>query len=287
MGENSDQHPALGIALSGGTAKVIAHVGVLKAFEEEGLRPEVLAGTSGGSLVAVLYSSGRSVESIAELARELNWRRLARIHLPKLGLLSSERIGKFVEEVVGDLRFEDLQIPTYVVTTNLLTGEKTVFSRGPIAPVIRASCSIPQIFAPVEIDGGLYTDGGVIEYLPLNTLRDIGCQIRVGVHLGAYLDFSEPPQHILSMIMRVIGLVAVHNAQRSARLADVLIKPDLRGFGGFDLTRADDLIEAGYDCAREAMPQVKEALERSEDGLWTRLKSRLRPQREPEFNEES
>lgn len=267
--------PRLGLALSGGTAKVIAHVGVLKALEEEGLTPDLIAGTSGGSMVAVLYSSGKSADALSELARELNWRRLARIHLPKLGLLSSERIQQFMEDVLGDLRFEDLNIPTKVVTTNLLTGQKTVFSHGRIAPVIRASCSIPQIFAPVEIDGGLYTDGGVIEYLPLNTLEEFDCQIRIGVHLGAYMEFSEPPQHILSMIMRVIGLVAVHNAQHSARLAHVLLKPDLRGFGGFDLEKADALIEAGYDCARQAMPDIKRAVEQHEEGIWDRVKSKF------------
>jgi NTE family protein len=273
--ENPSTPPRLGLALSGGTAKVIAHVGVLKALEEENLIPDLIAGTSGGSMVAVIYASGMDVEALTELARELNWKKLARIHLPKLGLLSSERLEKFMLEVLGDLRFEDLKIPTKVIATNLLTGQKTVFSHGRIAPVIRASCSIPQIFAPVEIDGGLYTDGGVVEYLPLNTLEEFDCQIRVGVHLGAYLDFSEPPQHILGMIMRVIGLVAVHNAQHSARLADVLIKPDLRGFGGFDLERADALIEAGYVSARQAIPDIKRAIEEHEAGIWKRMKSKL------------
>lgn len=268
MPEQQPSSPRVGVALSGGTAKVIAHLGVLKALQDSGLRPHRLAGTSGGALIAVLYASGRPLPELIEIARTVNWRRLARIHLPKLGLLSSESLETFVRDTLGDLNFEELEIPTEVVTTNLLTGEKTVFSSGPIAPVVRASCSIPQIFAPVEIDGGLYTDGGVIEYLPLPTLREHDCDVYVGVHLGAYLDFSAPPAHILGMIMRVIGLVASHNAQHAVRFADVLIKPDMRGFGGFDLTRAEELVQVGYDATMAAVPQIREFLEPRYAGLW-------------------
>ncbi len=266
----------VGVALSGGTAKVIAHVGVLKALEEAGLAPDVLAGTSGGSLIAVLYASGLTVKELEDLADEVNWRKLANVHLPKLGLLSSQRIEDFVRELVGDLRFEDLKIPTDVIATNLLTGEKTVFSSGMVAPIIRASCSIPQIFGPVRVNGGLYTDGGVIEYLPIETLLERHCRVNVGVHLGAYMDFSEPPRHLLGMIMRVIGLVAVRNARASEKLADVIIKPDLRDFGGFDLKRADEMIEVGYQCGLAAVPQILACLEH-EESLWTKLKSKLRP----------
>lgn len=272
------QPPRLGLALSGGTAKVIAHLGVLQAFEEAGLRPDRLAGTSGGSLLAVLYAAGISLDDLVAEANEVNWRKLANVHLPRLGLLSSQRIEDFVRDRLGELRFEELEIPTKVVATNLLTGEKTVFSRGPVAPVIRASCSIPQIFAPVEIDGGLYSDGGIIEYLPLETLLEYGCSVNVGVHLGAFPDFSQPPRHLLGMIMRVIGVVAVRNARYSAPLADVLIRPDLHEFNGFDLNRAEAMIQVGYTAAREQIPLVRELLEHRE-GLWHRIRNRLRPRR--------
>jgi NTE family protein len=266
----------LGLALSGGTAKVIAHLGVLRALEEADLRPDCLTGTSGGSLIAVLYASGQPMESMIALANDVTWRKLATIRMPKLGLLSSQRIEDFVRDLVGDLRFEDLQIPTRVVTTNLLTGEKTVFSSGPVAPVVRASCSIPQIFAPVEIDGGLYSDGGIIEYLPLETLLEFGCRVNLGVHLGAYADFSQPPNHLLGMILRVIGIVATRNARHSAPHADVLIKPDMRRFGGFDLRSAEEMIAVGYETTNRLLPQIREDLEHA-DGLWHKLKARLRP----------
>jgi len=274
MDSENGQTPALGLALSGGTAKVIAHIGVLRALEEAELRPDVMVGTSGGALIATAYASGVGIDQLTDMADEVNWRRLAAVRIPRLGLLSSQRIEDFVREIMGDRRFEELQIPTRVVTTNLLTGEKTVFASGPVAPVVRASCSIPQIFGPVEIDGGLYTDGGVIEYLPLQTLREMHPRVCVGVHLGAYLDFSAPPRHLLGMIVRVIGLVAAHNARASAPLADVLIEPDLRAFNGFDLTRAAEMIDVGYQATRLAVPRIRELLD-EQDSLWTRLRRRL------------
>jgi NTE family protein len=284
MSNDLDHPPRLGLALSGGTAKVIAHLGVLRALEEAGLRPDRLAGTSGGSLLAVLYSSGLSLDDLMDHANDVNWRKLANVHLPRLGLLSSQRIEDFVRDLLGELRFEDLRIPTKVVATNLLTGQKTVFSRGPIAPIIRASCSIPQIFAPVEIDGGLYSDGGIIEYLPLETLLEYGCRVNVGVHLGAYPDFSQPPRHLLGMIMRVIGVVALRNARYSAPLADVLIRPDMHEFSGFDLNRAEAMIEVGYEATRAQIPLLRELLEQQES-LWRRLRGWIRPDRRKRISE--
>ncbi len=270
--------PEIGLALSGGTAKVIAHIGVLQAFAENDLAPDVLVGTSGGSLIAVIWASGKTVSEMIDMAREINWRRLARIRIPRLGLLSNQGVANLVRDTVGDLNFEDLSIPTHVVTTDLLSGRKTVFSSGPIAPAVQASCSIPQIFAPVEIDGGLYADGGFVEYLPVETLLELQCQWNVGVHLGAYTDFSRPPRHLIEMVMRTIGIVAMRNAERSSQLADVIVAPDLRGFASFDLSRAEELVARGYEAGQVAVTQLRslreEAAARAADdkgwGKWWR-----------------
>ncbi len=283
MAEETSNQVDLGLALSGGTAKVIAHIGVLRALEEADLRPRILAGTSGGSLIAICYAAGLGPDELAALATEVNWKKLATIHLPKLGLLSSKRIEDFLVDLLGDIRFEDLKTPTRVVTCNLLTGAKTVFSKGRVAPVVRASCSIPQIFSPVEIDGGLYTDGGVIEYRPVETLLAAGAAVNVGVHLGAFRDFSQAPSHLVGMILRVTGLVASRNARASARLADVVLKPDLTAFGGFDLTRSEEMIDVGYETALRQIPRIRELLAES-NSMWGKLKSKWK--RAPKLPEE-
>lgn len=262
---DDEARPRLGVALSGGTAKSIAHIGVLRALEEAGLRPDVLVGTSGGSLIAVVYACGVGVDRMVGIAESINWRRLARVRIPRLGLLSNQGVAELVRDNVGDTTFEELQIPTHVVTTDLLTGEKVVFSEGPVAPAVQASCSIPQIFSPVKIGDGLYADGGFVEYLPVETLRGFGPDVAVGVHLGAYNDFSVPPRHLLSMIMRTMGIVAMRNARVSSGHADVLIAPRLRGFDSFDLKRAEELIQVGHDAASEAIPAIRHALEQAEE----------------------
>ena len=260
---NDDERPLLGLALSGGTAKSIAHIGVLRALEEAGLRPDVIVGTSGGSLIGVVYASGTGLDRMVDMAMAINWRKLARVRIPRLGLFSNQGVAELVRDTVGDLTFEELEIPAHVVTTDLLSGEKVVFSAGPVAPAVQASCSIPQIFSPVRIDDGLYADGGFVEYLPVETLRDRGPRVAVGVHLGAYNDFRTPPRHLLSMIMRTMGVVAMRNARISSGHADVLIAPRLAGFASFDLKRADELIERGHDAAEEAIPAIRHALEAS------------------------
>lgn len=265
----------LGVALSGGTAKVLTHIGVLLALEEAGIRPRVLAATSGGSVVACAYAAGLRPEELAERARTVNWRKLASVGMPRLGLLSSRPIEDFMLELIGDLSFSDLDPPVLVVTTNLLTGAKTVFRRGRVAPVVRASCSIPQIFAPVEIDGGLYTDGGVIEYMPVETLLTAGASVNVGVNLGAYRDFSEAPRNLLGMMLRITSLVASRNARSSGRLADLVLRPDVSGFGGFDLGSAEAMIEVGHRTTQEQIPRIQEMLE-ERSSLLGRVKRKLR-----------
>lgn len=267
--------PRLGLALSGGTAKVIAHIGVLRALEEEGLPPAAIVGTSGGSLIGALYAAGLGPAELLEAANDINWRRLAGLRLPRLGLLSSQRIEDFVTGVIGEKRFEELRVPLHVVSTNVLTGESTIFCRGPVARAVRASCSIPQIFSPVEIDGGLYTDGAVLQYLPVDPLRELGLEVNIAVHLGAYLDFSERPRHLLSMVLRVMGIVAVDQARRCAPHADLLLEPDLRAFGGFDLGQAAEMERAGYEAARAALPHLRELMAPPPPRLWDRLRRGL------------
>jgi NTE family protein len=255
------KRPRLGLALSGGTARSVAHIGVLEVLEREGLRPDLITATSGGSLIGVIYAAGIDLETMKRLALDVNWRKLARVRIPRLGLLSNQGIEDFVVDAIGDLTFEDLKIPTHVIATDLLNGEKKVFSSGPIAPAVRASCSIPQIFSPVEIDGGLYADGGFVEYMPVETARELGSDCVVGVNLSRYADFSEPPGNLLSMIQRIVGIIARNNGRMSSEAADCVIEPELRGFKSFDLGRADDLMEAGRAAARAAAPLIHELME--------------------------
>ena len=176
----------VGVALSGGTAKSVAHVGVLKALVEGGIPIDCIAGTSGGSIVGALFASGMPVSTLENAAHTMSWRKLVSIKLTRLGFVSSEAIEEFVKEMIGDVTFDDLKIPLTVVAANLVTGEKREFKEGPVPLAVRASCSIPQIYLPVEIDGEFCVDGGLAEYLPVETLQEMGCNFCIASHLGPH-----------------------------------------------------------------------------------------------------
>lgn len=266
---------SIGIALSGGTAKSVAHVGVLKAITEAGIPISHIAGTSGGSIVGTMFASGMPMSSMESVARNMSWRKLVSIKLTRLGFISSERIEDFVRETIGNLNFSDLKIPTSVVATNLISGAKRVFDEGPIARAVRASCSIPQIYLPVEIDGEYYVDGGLAEYLPVETLQDMGAQFTIASHLGPVNEKYRRPHHILHLVIQVTGLMARKNYVISEQKADIVVHPNLDPFGSFDFENSQTMIDIAYQATRAAIQDIRDAMAQR-TRRWARLLRTLR-----------
>ena len=267
--------PVIGLALSGGTAKSVTHVGVVKALVEAGVPISCIAGTSGGSIVGAMFASGMPISTMESVAKAMSWRKLVSIRLTRLGFISSERIAEFVTETIGDLRFEDLNLPTAVVATNLVTGNKQVFRSGSVAQAVRASCSIPQIYLPVEIENEYYVDGGLSEYLPIETLLDMGAEFTIGSHLAPVDPTYRRPHHILQLVVQVTGLMARKNLVVSDNFVDVKIHPNLDAYSGFDFDSAGEMIEIGYHAAQRALERLHEVWERK-GSLRSRLLGRLR-----------
>jgi NTE family protein len=265
------------LALSGGTAKSVAHVGILKALHEAGIRIDHISGTSGGSIVAALYASGMPLSSMEELALNMSWRKLMSLRLSRLGFISSKKIEEFMQELIGDVNFEDLKTPCYVIATDLETGEKKVFNKGSVARAIRASCSIPQIYLPVEIDGRLYIDGGFSEYLSIETLKSLGNVFAVGAQLASPSSYRHP-RHILHLIMQLTGIMARRNYLISERKADFIIHPDLGGYGAFDFDSAEQLIDIGYRATASSLPDLEKAWKRK-SRWWNVLRAKFFPDR--------
>lgn len=266
---------SVGLALSGGTAKAVTHVGVLKALAESNIPIEFLAGTSGGSIVGAMYASGVPLATLEEIATTMSWRKLVSIKLTKLGFISSERIELFVREIIGDVTFDDMLIPYSVVATNLVTGAKKAFNSGSVARAVRASCSIPQIYLPVEIDGDYYVDGGLAEYLPVETVAAMGCGFTIASHLGPVDEAYRRPHHILQLVIQITGLMARKNYVISKQKADILIHPNLDRFGSFDFDNSGRMIELGYDVTNALIPELRRRWEKK-SSLRTRLKRKLR-----------
>jgi NTE family protein len=266
--------PALGVALSGGTAKSVTHVGVIKALVESGIPISYIAGTSGGSIVGTMYASGMPISTMETVATNMKWRRLVSIRLTRLGFISSQRIEDFVTETIGRLQFEDLVVPCGVVATNLVTGDTQVFRSGPVARAVRASCSIPQIYQPVEIGGEYYVDGGLSQYLPVETAKELGAEFVVASHLAPVDPSYRRPQNILQLVVQVTGLMARKNFPVSEAKADFVIHPNVDAYSSFDFDHAAEMIEIGYDATRRVLADLKAKWE-SSGGLGQRIVRKL------------
>lgn len=261
----------VGLALSGGTAKSVAHAGVIKALEEHGIGIDYLSGTSGGSLVAALYAAGRSSDELIETANGMQWSKLAGLTLPKMGFLSSEKIRDFIIGEIGDVDLEDLAIPTAVVATDLTSGKKVVMRKGRVAVACQASSSIPEIYSPVKVDGHLMVDGGLVEYLPVEALAGFGEMFKIAVNLGMTHGLRKEPRNMLEVVMQVTGFVAQQNAFVSEGFADFVIRPDVERFSPFALKKAPEIIEEGYRATVASIHSLKRAI-----AAYASLRGRMR-----------
>lgn len=247
----------VGVALSGGTARSVLHVGVLKALAEAGIPIDYIAGTSGGSIAAAVYAFGEPIETMEKVATGLSWWKLASIRVRRLGFISSQPIETFLDKTLQGARFEDLRTPCAIPVTDLVTGEAVMFNSGPVARVVRASCSIPQIYLPVEIDGRPYVDGGLAEYLPVQSVQSFGPQFTIAVNLNTRLREYQTPRHKLGLVIQFTSMVARQNVGRSVALADYVLHPDVDSYSPFDFSSAGELIELGYRFTKERVEDIK------------------------------
>lgn len=181
----------LGIALSGGTAKGLAHIGVLEALEKNKIKVDYLAGTSMGAVVGALYSSGIPIKALKKIAIETKWENLVDFTLPDRGILSGEKIENFLRNLLKNKKFEDLNIPLAVVAADVQNGEKVIFKKGDVASALRASISIPSIFVPYEYRNRILVDGGVVAPVPVDTVRSMGAEVVIAI------DFSTRMKDVI------------------------------------------------------------------------------------------
>ncbi len=250
----------LGLALGSGAARGLAHIGVLKAFEEEGIYPDMVAGTSAGAMVGALYCAGVDVGSMVQIAKNIPVKELFDITVPKVGFIKGNRIEALISLLTHDMLIEDLNIPFRAVSTDLASGEKFVFDRGPISRAVRASISIPCIFVPLYIDDKVLVDGAIMERVPVNTAKDMGADIVVGVDVG----FSAPKakaKNIFDVIFQTIDTAERELLKCHAVGADLLIKPYLPNIEPYKFDRIDECFDEGYHVAKAAIPYIREVMD--------------------------
>jgi NTE family protein len=250
-----EKNKKIGLALGGGAVLGAAHIGVLKALHEQNISISYVAGTSIGAFVSAFVAFGKTWQEIQEIAKDLNWLDISAISLSQYGLLSNKKMGELLSERIGDVNFEDANIPTAMIATDIASGDKVVLRKGKIAQAVMASTCIPGIFAPVEIENKLLVDGGVVENVPITPLEDMGAEIIIGVDLNTERP-AEKPQNIIEVLLRSFDFLIKTATELQTEEADILIKPDLSDFNMIDIDQADDLIQVGYAEAQKILQKV-------------------------------
>jgi NTE family protein len=252
--------PAIGLALGGGFARGIAHIGVLKVLEEEGIPVRVVTGTSVGALIGACYCSGLSLAEMQDVAHSVRFTTFARWTLSRYGFASNDRMISFLTRTLKCKTFEDLRIPLGVTATDFNTGEGVVFHSGSIIDPVRASCAYPGMFLPVEIRGRYLIDGMLSHPVPTRPLLEMGADRVLAVHLKGTWAVGGPPRHLFDVIGQSFAIAQDAMSSVWRRAADLVVEPDVAGFAYDDFKRADDLIHAGEVAMRQALPEVRKWL---------------------------
>jgi NTE family protein len=257
--------PSIGVALGGGFARGIAHIGVLKVLEEEGIAIRCITGTSVGALIGAAYCSGLSVEELVEVAHKVRFTTFARWTLSRFGFATNDRMVAFLTRLLKVKSFEDLRIPLGVTATEFSTGDGEVFQSGSLIGPVRASCAYPGMFLPVEIGGRWFVDGMLSHPVPTVPLRAMGAQRVLAVHLKGQWCNQGAPRHLFDVIGQSFAIAQDRMSDGWRRAADLVIEPDVAGFQYDDFKRAGELLKAGEAAMRRALPEVRKWIENRAD----------------------
>ena len=253
--------PTIGVALGGGFARGIAHVGVLKVLEEEDIPVRVISGTSVGALIGAAYCSGVSIEELEQMARSVRFTTFARWTVSRYGFASNDRMAAFLNRILKVKTFEELRIPLGVTATDFNSGEGVVFHSGSIIDPVRASCAYPGMFLPVNIGGRWLVDGMLSYPVPAHPLHEMGADRVIAVHLKGQWSKNGAPRHLFDVIGQSFAIAQDMTRHLWMGAADLVVEPDVAGFAYDDFKRSTELIRGGEIAMRQALPEVRRWLE--------------------------
>lgn len=251
--------PRIGLALGGGAARGFAHIGVIQVLEEQGIRPDLVVGTSAGSLVAAMYASGKSGVEMGSLAQSMDESGLTDWSFPGRGLIRGEALARYVRSQTGNLNIEQMKTPLGIVATDLGDGSAILFQRGDTGVAVRASSAVPAVFQPVKIGSREYVDGGLVSPVPVRFARQMGADLVIAV------DISSPPDgnatgDALRMLLQTFAIMGRSINRFELKEADVVLRPGLSGVSGADFTARLKVIQSGREAALAALPQLRQRI---------------------------
>ncbi len=254
---DAPRQPKVGLALGGGFARGLAHIGVLKVLEEENIPIDFIAGTSVGSVIGAAYASGISAKELEEIASLVRFKDFSRWTFSRFGLFSNDKMSVFLRKILRCRTFEELRIPLAIAATDIMTGQPEVFTSGELVDPVRASCAYPGMFHPVKIDGRLFVDGLLAHAVPAMPLRDMGAERVISVYLSAHWVKKGGPRHVFDVIGQCFSIAQERMCGPWKSASDVLVQPEIGEFAYDDFVRAPDLIRAGEAATRAALPEIR------------------------------
>ena len=248
--------PRIGLALGGGAARGFAHIGVIQVLEEAGISPQLVVGTSAGSLVAALYASGKTGAELSAVALGMDESALTDWSFPGRGVIRGEALARYVREQTGGQSIEKMKLPLGIVATDLDSGQPILFQRGDPGVAVRASSAVPAVFQPVKIGEREYVDGGLVSPVPVRFARQMGAELVLAV------DISSPPEgqatgDAMRLLLQTFAIMGKSINHFELSDADVVLRPRLNGVGSADFTARQRAIGAGREAALAALPALR------------------------------
>jgi len=252
------ERPRVGLALAGGFARGIAHLGVLRVLREAGIPIDCVAGTSVGALIAVGYCAGASLDEMAKVGASTSFTDFGRWTPSWLGLATNQRMEKYLARFTPVKTFEELLTPLAIATTDISAGVSVYYSHGPVAPPLRASCAYPGLFVPIQFEGRTLVDGFLTAPVPVEGVLLLGADVVIAVYLEA--GNIEEPRTFTDVLSRSFNIIQRHGDLAWRTQADIIIEPDVKAFGWDDFSKTPEMISAGEAAALAALPEIRAAL---------------------------
>jgi NTE family protein len=251
--------PRVGLALGGGAARGFAHIGVIQVLEEHGIKVDLVAGTSAGSLVAALYASGKTGKEMQHLAETMDEGAITDWSFPLRGLIRGEALARFIREKTGGKNIEQLGLPLGIVATDLSDGSSILFRSGDTGTAVRASSAVPAVFQPVRIGQREFVDGGLVSPVPVRFAKEMGAQLVVAVDITSPPE-KDPPGDAFRMLMQTFSIMGRSINMFELKEADVVIRPKLDGVGSADFTARRRAVQAGREAALAILPILRQRI---------------------------
>lgn len=249
------------LVLGAGAAKGFAHIGVLKVLESNQIPVHLIVGTSAGSFIGSLYAYGYNAFQLQKMALSIEKKDIIDLTIPDNGFIKGELLEAYINRMVINTPMDKFRLPFYAVATNIQTGQEVIFGSGNVGTAVRASCSIPGIFRPVNISGNVYVDGGVVSPVAVDAAKKMGADVVIAVDISA--DAGSPtPESTIETILSSINIMYSQISRAQVSKADIVIKPQVAGIGAADFSKKHDAIIEGEKATYDALPKIKALLER-------------------------